>query len=456
MNLAGFSNISGDIRKAADSTLPFERSDSFAPKSESFDSFLSKAIDNTSIQHDDRSSSSKETRSDDNEKKKDYENKSDVKDASSVNSNASSETHTKKTAAEAGKENVDAAKQDVSALPVKPAADFISKHNGIDASKNSEVHASGIKADERAKKSPKTDNSISLNNILNHVKRNAAAKPADTGIKNTDSEKIDAADVKDSKKKTALIGKNNTLPIDEKPLNRDLNDKVLAEKISNAVKNLTAGSKSKTAAAVSDAKTVSAERTGAENTAKETVHTLTKDAFPSSPIAKETGENSQSSLMKNFSQHLTESSASSKTAPSGQVMNPFADKLDEIMAQAKVTVRDAKNAQLSIRLNPEHLGRMNVSFGLENGVLSAKFLVESAEAKESLMSNLNILKETLAGEGISLGGFQVDVRGEQNFKARENREDHPVHYTKIMGEEAETEYTAGQSVNLSGSINLIA
>jgi flagellar hook-length control protein FliK len=173
-------------------------------------------------------------------------------------------------------------------------------------------------------------------------------------------------------------------------------------------------------------------------------------------VIKESGDNGQSSLFKNFGSQTFETGSTAKGSPAQQIASPFADKLDEIISQAKVTVRDAKNAQISIRLNPENLGKMNVSFGLENGVLHAKFLVDSPEAKESLLSNFSTLKDALANEGISVGAFQVDVRGDGNFKAHDNAGEQTIHYAKVKAEQAETEYQAGQSATHTGAINLIA
>ena len=101
---------------------------------------------------------------------------------------------------------------------------------------------------------------------------------------------------------------------------------------------------------------------------------------------------------------------------------PFAEHVDEIISKSKMTIRDGKNGSLSFRLNPDNLGSVSVNLGLENGVLSAKFLVDSPEAKESLSANMNALKETLQQEGIQLGQFQVDVRAGYSGQSRDHEE----------------------------------
>jgi flagellar hook-length control protein FliK len=72
-------------------------------------------------------------------------------------------------------------------------------------------------------------------------------------------------------------------------------------------------------------------------------------------------------------------------------------------------VTDNRNGNVTMRLNPESLGRVSINLGLENGVLHARFTVESEEAKSALQNNMNHLCDRLLAEGIALGSFDVNV-----------------------------------------------
>jgi flagellar hook-length control protein FliK len=174
-----------------------------------------------------------------------------------------------------------------------------------------------------------------------------------------------------------------------------------------------------------------------------------------SHAARESGDSySQTSLFKQFS--FSQDSTGiirQTTAPHGFL--PFADKLDELVNQAKITSRDGKNGQISMKMYPESLGSVNVNLGIENGVLTAKFLVENSEAKDALTANIAFLKETLSNEGITVGSFQVDVRGEGRFLTEQHEENAPVHYMPHEAKEAELEYNLRQSSSHNGLIDLV-
>gem|GEM_PF-3184353 len=160
------------------------------------------------------------------------------------------------------------------------------------------------------------------------------------------------------------------------------------------------------------------------------------------------------SFMKQFGMSRETSSARAANAASPSL--PFAQKLDELIDKAQITMRDGKNGQLSMKMFPEHLGRVNVTLGLENGVLNAKFLVDNNEARTALTDSLNDLKGALENEGLSLGAFQVDVRGGENqYKSHESDDDFSVHFSRHEAEEAQLQYDRRQSTNHDGSINLV-
>ena len=135
--------------------------------------------------------------------------------------------------------------------------------------------------------------------------------------------------------------------------------------------------------------------------------------------------------------------------------NAFGDQLDIIMQNAKVVVRDSKNGSFSIRLYPESLGKVNVNLSLEKGVIFGKFLVESPDAKEALLGNIQSVVDRLQESGISVGGFNVNVRDEKKYLFESDGEV-PLYTT--AGKQtviAGTEYESNSSYAHNGEIDVI-
>jgi flagellar hook-length control protein FliK len=175
------------------------------------------------------------------------------------------------------------------------------------------------------------------------------------------------------------------------------------------------------------------------------------------PVRAHTPDNDMQggSFMKHtdLARELTHSGKSAHAAGSGI---PFSEKLDELIDKAHITIRDAKNGQISMKMFPENLGRVNVQLGLENGILSAKFLVENNEAKQALTESFSQLQNVFLNEGISVGSFQVDVRNENRFPNSQAVEgDASTASLRSIEVEAETEYGALQIMSHNGTIDLI-
>jgi flagellar hook-length control protein FliK len=167
------------------------------------------------------------------------------------------------------------------------------------------------------------------------------------------------------------------------------------------------------------------------------------------------GESQNSSFMKQFGSSREVSMSRTPGVNSGSSL-PFSTHLDELIEKANITIRDGKNSQLSMRMNPESLGRVNVQLGMENGVLNAKFLVESEDARQTLNDSLHHLKNALENDGITLGSFQVDVRDEGKFDRSQVSDavDAIIIPHKAI-EEATIEYGTRQVAVHDGRIDLV-
>ena len=145
-----------------------------------------------------------------------------------------------------------------------------------------------------------------------------------------------------------------------------------------------------------------------------------------------------------------------ETASGPRKQTPFMEQMGQIIDNAKVVVRDSRNGSFSVRLHPRELGRMNVSLGLENGIVHGKFLVESREAKDLLMGSLDQIKQDLSDAGIAVGEFHVDVDDRRGRMLRDTDDESDVFVTPV---ERREEIAAGFESNSKsyhdGHINLV-
>ena len=103
--------------------------------------------------------------------------------------------------------------------------------------------------------------------------------------------------------------------------------------------------------------------------------------------------------------------AKSLNVPAGVPRGPiFQEQLQNLIQTARITVRDGNNGNLSLNLYPESLGKVNIHLGLEQGVLTGRFIVDTPEAKDVLMDNLDVMKSQMEEAGLAVGEFQVNVR----------------------------------------------
>ncbi len=171
----------------------------------------------------------------------------------------------------------------------------------------------------------------------------------------------------------------------------------------------------------------------------------------------QTRDNASSFNLSNFKKDIEGAGTVSQkgTIPGAEKRNAFGDELNTIMQNAKLVVRDSKNGSFSIRLHPESLGRVNVNLKLEHGVIGGKFLVDSTEAKEALLENIQSVIDKLQENGISVGNFNVNVRDEKKslFEYNEEAVSHIAARKQPMP--AGAEYESNSSYVHNGEIDVI-
>lgn len=80
----------------------------------------------------------------------------------------------------------------------------------------------------------------------------------------------------------------------------------------------------------------------------------------------------------------------------------------QIIDQIRVSI-SPEQTTMELQLNPEHLGKVNLTVSSKEGVMTAHFVVQNDLAKEAVEGQLITLKDTLAQQGIKVETIEVTV-----------------------------------------------
>lgn len=92
--------------------------------------------------------------------------------------------------------------------------------------------------------------------------------------------------------------------------------------------------------------------------------------------------------------------------------------VDQIVEQIKIAIRP-ESTSMELQLNPESLGRVDLTVASKNGVLTASFTAENQIAKEAIESQIQVLKDNLNNQGVKVEAIEVNV---SQFGFRQNTE----------------------------------
>lgn len=80
----------------------------------------------------------------------------------------------------------------------------------------------------------------------------------------------------------------------------------------------------------------------------------------------------------------------------------------QVVDKIKITL-NADSTNFQMNLNPESLGRVNLSLTSQRGIMTAQFIVESEVTKEAIQSQLHSLKETFSQQNLIVDEIEVIV-----------------------------------------------
>lgn len=121
-------------------------------------------------------------------------------------------------------------------------------------------------------------------------------------------------------------------------------------------------------------------------------------------------------------------------------MRQMREIVDQVVQNIKVTIKP-DTSSMEIQLNPEHLGKVNLTVTSTNGTLHATMTTQNEMVKEALESQMITLKENLQNQGIKVDEIEVTV---SDFSFKEN--------TDSNDKEQEMTKSTKRNLNLGDSV----
>ena len=119
-----------------------------------------------------------------------------------------------------------------------------------------------------------------------------------------------------------------------------------------------------------------------------------------------------------------------------EVIQQFREVVEQVVTQIKVMVSE-DTSEMTMQLNPESLGKVNLSVVTKQGHITAQFVTENEVARQALESQVQQLRETLGQQGLKVDKVEVSV-SDFNFNqgnetnAEEQKEQQRKGYAKQL------------------------
>ncbi len=143
---------------------------------------------------------------------------------------------------------------------------------------------------------------------------------------------------------------------------------------------------------------------------------------------------------------------------------PKEEILKQVVDKASVVI-DGDKSEMLMELKPDSLGKLSLKIVTERGMVMAKFVAENQQVKEIIESNMQILKDALSKQGVSVQGLSVSVgneqhgarNGQQGLARRGTRRPGGLRNTPVYSTEASLDSgSKNPYLRLGGSIDLSA
>jgi flagellar hook-length control protein FliK len=168
------------------------------------------------------------------------------------------------------------------------------------------------------------------------------------------------------------------------------------------------------ASAQTQAVNASEKETGKESGEDDDSRGKSDDKTGQRPVVSETVQTVKAAtpLVQYQTVQDTRQAAAVITEKTPEVPVKTSELINQVIEKAKVVLSPDKS-EMVMDLKPDSLGKLSLKVVTENGIVMAKFVADSQQVREILESNMQLLKDSLEKQGMSVQGFSVSVRQDQ-------------------------------------------
>ena len=159
------------------------------------------------------------------------------------------------------------------------------------------------------------------------------------------------------------------------------------------------------------------------------------DSDASADLMKQNAEGVISNLNQTMAQATGEEIAATPFDTSVTQTDIVRQVVDEIRVNLSKDV-----TSMTLQLNPEQLGKVQIHVSTKNGVMQAQIIAETEAAKAAVESGLAVLKEAFENQDLKVDAIEVMVGT-------------PDYFTEESGAEAQMEQKEQKSGNSTGTVN---
>lgn len=140
----------------------------------------------------------------------------------------------------------------------------------------------------------------------------------------------------------------------------------------------------------------------------------------SSDNTNDTFKKSNTTQVENFLDHIATNVTTTETTFSGELstVTTIREIANQIIEEIKVVIKPSQTS-MELQLNPENLGKVQLTLTSKEGIMTAQFTTQTQMAKEAIESQLQVLKQNLENQGVKVEAIEVNV---SNFSFTGNNE----------------------------------
>lgn len=123
-------------------------------------------------------------------------------------------------------------------------------------------------------------------------------------------------------------------------------------------------------------------------------------------------DNLWNNLVNNIAEKRTETVF--EVSNTGETRLEMIDIVNQIVERIKVVIKPDVTS-MELQLNPENLGKVNLTVAEKSGQMTASFIVENQAAKEAIESQINVLINNLNEQGLKVEEVEVTLASYEFF-----------------------------------------